>query len=76
MQLHTEYSSRLLEASSELERLTEERRLRRRLVAQGQELLTLDVGGKVFQVKRETLCQCQGSFLAELFSGRRGGEVK
>ena len=28
------------------------------------------VGGKVYTVKRETLCVCRGSFLAELFSGR------
>ena len=30
-----------------------------------------EVGGKVFTVKRETLCVCRGSFLAELFSGRQ-----
>ena len=28
------------------------------------------VGGKTYTVKRETLCVCRGSFLAELFSGR------
>ena len=32
-----------------------------------------EVGGKIYTVKRETLCVCRGSFLAELFSGRSGG---
>lgn len=72
VQLHTEYSSRLLQADEELRGVVEERQLRRQLTlgAKAQDVVTLDVGGKLYTVKRETLCLCRGSFLAEIFSGR------
>eukprot|EP00913_Durusdinium_trenchii_P002138 g1975.t1 len=58
--------------AEELRSVLEERALRRQLTgnARTQDVVTLDVGGKIYTVKRETLCLCRGSFLAELFSGR------
>lgn len=39
-------------------------------------MVSLNVGGQVFTVKRETLCVCRGSFLADLFSGRWEGNLQ
>eukprot|EP00971_Amphidinium_carterae_P320197 6364810-Amphidinium_carterae.1 len=34
------------------------------------DVLTLNVGGELFTVKRETLCVCKGSYMTVLFSGQ------
>eukprot|EP00931_Biecheleriopsis_adriatica_P044079 TRINITY_DN25187_c0_g1_i1.p1 TRINITY_DN25187_c0_g1~~TRINITY_DN25187_c0_g1_i1.p1 ORF type:complete len:518 (+),score=110.52 TRINITY_DN25187_c0_g1_i1:77-1555(+) len=71
VQLHTEYSQKLLQADEELRLVLEERAARRESCGASQnDIVTLNVGGKQYTVKRETLCVCRGSFLAELFSGR------
>mmetsp|Transcript_111418 Transcript_111418/g.215754 ORF Transcript_111418/g.215754 Transcript_111418/m.215754 type:complete len:544 (+) Transcript_111418:41-1672(+) len=83
VRLHTEYTQRLLEADQQLQALHEERRQRREARAAAlctaaaalpaprqSEVLTLNVGGQLHTLKRETLCVCAGSFMAELFSGR------
>ncbi|CAE7341051.1 SHKBP1 [Symbiodinium natans] len=77
VQLHTEYSQRLLQADEDLQNVLEERSSRRQAASVNlQEIVSLNVGGKVFTVKRETLCVCRGSFLAELFSGRWDGQLQ
>ncbi|CAE8591768.1 unnamed protein product, partial [Polarella glacialis] len=71
IQLHTEYSHRLLQADQELRSVLEERAARREPCGASQnDVLTLNVGGKLYTLKRETLLVCRGSFLAELFSGK------
>eukprot|EP00439_Symbiodinium_sp_Y106_P063054 s1451_g9.t1 len=71
VQLHTEYSHRLLQADEDLRSVQEERSSRREAsFVNLHEIVNLNVGGKTYTVKRETLCVCRGSFLAELFSGR------
>lgn len=59
------------EQSQDLHSVQEERSSRREASSVNlHEIVDLNVGGKTYTVKRETLCVCRGSFLAELFSGR------
>mmetsp|Transcript_57057 Transcript_57057/g.105488 ORF Transcript_57057/g.105488 Transcript_57057/m.105488 type:complete len:237 (+) Transcript_57057:120-830(+) len=72
VQLHTEYSQKLFEAGQELQEVLERGEFHVP-PARLNDVLTLNVGGELFTVKRETLCVCKGSYMTVLFSGQYDG---
>ena len=74
-QLRSEYAQRVNEVQLELEALASEQEAARSSTRQN-EVVSLNVGGALFTVKRETLCVCRMSFMAELFSGRWDGQLQ
>lgn len=77
VQVHSEYSRRLDETDQALQEAGEEHaRMYEPAADRRNDVVTLNVGGRPYTVKRETLCMCQGSFAADLFSGRWDGKLQ
>eukprot|EP00927_Polykrikos_kofoidii_P051159 TRINITY_DN44963_c0_g1_i1.p1 TRINITY_DN44963_c0_g1~~TRINITY_DN44963_c0_g1_i1.p1 ORF type:complete len:507 (-),score=72.03 TRINITY_DN44963_c0_g1_i1:134-1621(-) len=71
VQLHQEFLERLSEVDKALQETADERTaMSDPGNARGNDVVTINVGGHLFTVKRETMCICDGSFLTDLFSGR------
>lgn len=76
-QLRAQYSQQLLQAEEDLRAVQAERAALWDFEGGRQnEIVTLNVGGELFMVKRDTLRVCRGSYLADLFSGRWEGQLQ
>lgn len=76
VQLHTEFSQKLYEADVKLKEILDQRADLLEPRTRQSDVVTINVGGQLYTVKRETLCVCRGSFLSELFSGKWEQELQ